>query len=122
MPVQEWVTGDVRPALRVLFGAVCVVLLIACANFAALLMARTAARHQEMAIRTALGGGRGRLLRQALTESTLLALLGGAAGLLLANVGTRLLVSAKPALAHWSTISMDPRVGIRHRRGGADEA
>jgi len=111
VPLQQWVTGDVRRALWVLFGAVCVVLLIACANFAGLLMARTVARRREMVIRAALGGGRRRLIRQALTESTLLAVLGGAAGLLLARWGTGLLVAAKPsALAHLNGISMDPTV------------
>ncbi len=111
VPLQQWVTGDVRPALWVLFGAVCVVLLIACSNFASLLMARTVTRRREMVIRAALGGGRRRLIRQALTESTLLAVLGGAAGLLLAKWGTRLLVAAKPAaLAHLNGISMDPTV------------
>ena len=111
VPLQQWVTGDVRPALWVLFGAVCVVLLIACANFAGLLMARTVTRRREMVIRAALGGGRRRLIRQALTESTLLAVLGGTAGLLLAKWGTGLLVAAKPsALAHLNGISMDPTV------------
>jgi putative ABC transport system permease protein len=109
--LQQWVTGDIRTALWVLFGSVCVVLLIACANFAGLLMARTMARSREMAIRAALGCGRRRLLRQVLTESTLLAILGGAGGLLLASLGTSLLVAAKPAaLAHLNTITMDPTV------------
>ena len=109
--LQQWVTGDVRSALWVLFGAVWVVLLIACANFAGLLMARAEVRRREMVIRAALGGGRRRLIRQALTECTVLALLGGAAGLLLANLGTNLLVAAKPAaLAHLNNISMDVSV------------
>lgn len=113
VPLQQWVTGDVRSALWVLFGAVCVVLLIACANFAGLLMARTLARRREMVIRAALGGGRSRLVRQALTECTLLALLGGAAGLLLAKFGTDLLGAAKPApLAHLNSITMDISVLI----------
>ena len=111
VPLQQWVTGDVRSALWVLFGSVCVVLLIACANFAGLLMARTVTRRREMVIRTALGGGRSRLIRQALTESTVLAAFGGAAGLLVANVGTRLLVAVKPpSLAYLNGISIDSAV------------
>jgi len=111
VPLQQWVTGDIRPALRVLFAAVCVVLLIACANFASLLMARASARRREMMIRAALGGGRSRLIRQTLTESILLTFLGGLAGLLLARLGTSLLLAAKPAaLAHLNRIAMDPAV------------
>jgi putative ABC transport system permease protein len=111
LPLQESVTGSVRPALLVLFGAVGFVLLIACANFAGLLMARAATRRQEIGIRTALGAGKARLIRQALTESVLLAIIGGGAGLLLARWGISLLLSLKPAaLDHFNGIHLDAHV------------
>ena len=111
IPLQEWLVGDVRPALLVLFGAVGLVLLIACANFASLLMARAVARRQELVIRAALGAGRGRLIRKTLTESALLSLLGGAAGLVLAQWGTQVLLALRPEkLAHLSGIHVDARV------------
>jgi putative ABC transport system permease protein len=111
VPLHEWLTGDVRPALMVLFGAVGLVLLIACANFAGLLTARAIARQQEFVIRASLGAGSSRLIRQALTESGILAIIGGAAGLLLAKWGTGFLVSLKPAeLERFSGIQMDAHV------------
>ncbi|HSR49582.1 MAG TPA: ABC transporter permease [Acidobacteriota bacterium] len=107
-PLHEQIVGQVRPQMVFLTLVVGLVLLIACVNVANLLLARSEARHKEIAIRSALGAERGRLIRQLLTESSLLALGGGLIGMLVANWGVKVLLSVNPqSIPRLDAVGMD---------------
>ncbi|MFZ0908478.1 MAG: ABC transporter permease [Candidatus Acidiferrales bacterium] len=111
IPLLDKIVGDSRQALLIFFGAVALVLLIACVNFANLLLGRSASRQREIAIRSALGAGSRRLTAQMLVESTILSLAGGAAGILLAQTGLRVLLALSPRnVPRLDGISIDARV------------
>jgi len=111
LQLKEEVVGDMRPVLLVILGAVMFVLLIACVNVANLLLARSTVRNREFAIRIALGAGEMRIVRQLITESLVLALIGGALGLVLARFGTAAAIAAMPVtMPRAEDIGLDQRV------------
>src|SRR5207249_11881083 len=111
--LQEQVTRGVRPALLAIIGAVILVLLIACVNVINLLLARGAQRRGEFAMRAALGAGRSRLIRQLLPERLLLAAIGGALGMVVAEIGVGALVALSPSgLPRVGAIGLDGTVFV----------
>jgi predicted permease len=110
VPLKEEMVGDMRPVLLILLGAVVFVLLICCVNVANLLLARSVSRQREFAIRVALGAGQARIIRQLLTESILLAFIGGGLGLFLADFGTAAVISVVPR-----TIPRAEEIGVDFR-------
>ncbi len=110
-PMQKDLVAEVRPAILALMGAVTFVLLIACANVANLLLVRVSRRERELAVRAALGGSRGALIRQMLTESLVIALAGAVLGTLLASAGIRILLAMAPdTLPRTDAVALDPLV------------
>ena len=110
-PMHDDLVADVRPQLVALMGAVVFVLLIACANVANLLLVRASARERELAVRAAIGGNRWRIVRQLVAESIVLAAVGGAAGLLLAQFGIDALIQLSPeGLPRATAVSLDGTV------------
>jgi putative ABC transport system permease protein len=109
-PIRERYLGDFRTTSQVLLVAVAVVLLIACVNIAALMLVRSSSRAHEVAVRAAIGASRGRIIRQLLTETGLLALVGGIAGVLLGRLGLRAIVSLLPdTMPRWIDFQLDIR-------------
>ena len=116
-PLREYLVANVRVAFWILSGAVVCVLLIASVNVANLLLARASSRAREMAVRLAIGAGRGRVIRQLLTESLLLAAIGGALGLLLAVWGTQALIALVPKeIPRAANIQLDAHCSCFHSR------